>query len=85
MPYLAKILEVGFENILNIFWVGSINLIPEGAEKPVCFILSSKICHVMMQSVEIEELVKHSSCNWMILLGPQFSSYNLAYRNGNQQ
>lgn len=46
--YLAKILEVGSEHILNIWWVRSINLIPEGPKKLVCFMLSSEVSHVIM-------------------------------------
>lgn len=72
--YLAKILEVGSKHILHIWWVRSINLIPEGPKKPIRFMLSSEISHVIMQPVEIEELVKDSACNWMIFLLPQLSS-----------
>lgn len=64
--YLAIIIKVGFENILNILWIGGVNLIPEGPNQPVGLVLGSKISHVIMQPFEVEQLVKDCASNWWI-------------------
>ena len=68
ITYLAIIVKVGFEYVLNIERVRSVNLIPEEVEKPVSLVLASKISHVMVQSLEVEKLMKHSPSNWWVLL-----------------
>lgn len=58
MIYLAIIAEISFEYVLDICWVHSVNLVPKRAEKPVCPVLSSKVSHIVVQPMEVEELVK---------------------------
>jgi len=56
--YLAIILKVCFEYILDIFRVGGVNLVPRGIEEPVGPVLAGKVSHIVVQPVEVEELVK---------------------------
>ena len=83
MVPLAIIFKVGFEYVLNIYRVNSVNLTSERGAQPVSLIFPSKISHVMMHPVEVEKLGKHRACNWMVLvfflLFVQFSKEELDY------
>uniref|UniRef100_A0A3Q7EKN6 Uncharacterized protein n=1 Tax=Solanum lycopersicum TaxID=4081 RepID=A0A3Q7EKN6_SOLLC len=65
MMYLAIVVKVCFENVLNVSRVRSINLIPERANQSVSLVLASKISHEMVQPVEVDELIENGATDWM--------------------
>ena len=82
--YLSIVLKIGFENILNISWFRSVNLISERVEQPVSPVLGSKISHVMVQPVEVQHLIEDGASNSVVLLFTmpfvQFSEQNLNHQ-----
>lgn len=64
--YLAKVGEVGFEDVLHVSRIGSVDLAAKRGEQPVGLVLASKACGKVMEPTKVKEVMEDGSSNWGI-------------------
>lgn len=68
--YLCIVLKIGFENVFNVGRVNRENLPWPWCENSEGLVPVSKLCKVMVQPTEVQELMDGGAHNRMILFLP---------------